>query len=193
MSLMTLAFVAALAADASSLPSSSPPSSSAAGRGVVIVDVPVMLSAQGTASRVETVLTPWLGLRAGWLSHDDGGVFFGGDAALVGGAEGGGTSEVSVNKATALLEARGLVGARYRLGMFGVGGYGYGGGGGGVSQLVMTVYDDSRFRVLPSWTARVGAGTEVSFGVARLRFELGTGLRDARFELHGSAALGAWF
>ncbi len=190
---MTLAFVAALAADASSLPSSSPPSSSAADRGVVIVDVPVMLSAQGTASRVETVLTPWLGLRAGWLSHDDGGVFFGGDAALVGGAEGGGTSEVSVNKATALLEVRGLVGARYRLGMFGVGGYGYGGGGGGVSPLFMTVYDDSRFRVLPSWTARVGAGTEVSFGVARLRFELGTGLRDARFELHGSAALGAWF
>jgi hypothetical protein len=193
MSLMTLAFVAALAADASSLPSSSPPSSSAAGRGVVIVDVPVMLSAQGTASRVETVLTPWLGLRAGWLSHDDGGVFFGGDAALVGGAEGGGTPQVSLNKATALLEVRGLIGARYRLGMFGVGGYGYGGGGGGVSPLFMSVYDDSRFRVLPSWTARVGAGTEVSFGVARLRFELGTGLRDARFELHGSAALGAWF
>lgn len=181
--LLNLALLVGLAADA---PASGD-------RGVIVVDVPLALSAQGTASRVETVLTPWAGLRAGWLNHDDSGVFVGADAAVLAGFEGGGTAQVALTKVPLLLEGRGLVGLRQRIGLFGVGGYGYGGLGGGGGPLVVSAFDDSRARAFATWTARLGAGGELSFGAARLRIELGAGIRDARFDLHGAVAAGAAF
>jgi len=187
--LLSLALLVALAPDAS------PPEAPASvdDRGHVFVEAPLALSAQGTASRVETVLTPWAGLRAGWLSHDDGGVFFGGDGAILAGLEGGGTAQVALSKLPLLLEGRGLVGMRHRVGLFAVGGYGYGGVGVGGGPLLVSAFDDSRARVFGTWATRVGAGGELAFGGARLRIELGTGLRDARFELHGAVAAGAAF
>jgi hypothetical protein len=184
--LLSLALLVALAPAAPEAPPSPD-------RGVIVVDAPLALSAQGTASRVETVLTPWAGLRAGWRSHDDGGGFVGADGAIFAGLEGGGTSQVSLSKLPLLLEGRGLVGWRHRVGLFGVAGYGYGGVGVGGGPLFVSAFDDSRTRVFGTWTTRAGAGGEFSFGVARFRVELGTGLRDARFELHGAVAAGAAF
>ncbi len=190
--LLSLALLLALAPDAAPV-DGGPAAVTSSGRGVIVVEAPLALSAQGTASRVETVLTPWAGLRAGWLSHDDGGVFVGADGAVFAGFEGGGTAQVSLSKLPLLVEARGLVGLRHRVGLFGVGGYGYGGVGGGGGPLLVSAFDDSRARFFGTWTTRLGAGTELSFGVARLRIELGTGLRDARFDLHGAVAAGAAF
>lgn len=182
--LLSLALLVALAPDA--------PAASG-DRGVIVVEAPLALSAQGTASRVETVLTPWVGLRAGWLSTDEGGAYVGADGAVLAGLEGGGTAQVALSKLPLLLEGRGLVGLRHRIGLFGVGGYGYGGIGVGGGPLLVSAFDDSRARVFGTWTTRLGAGTELSFGAARLRIELGTGLRDNRFELHGAVAAGAAF
>ena len=187
--LLSLTLLLALAPDAR------PPEATALaqGHGRVFVEAPLALSAQGTASRVETVLTPWTGLRAGWLSHDNGGVFFGGDGAILAGLEGGGTAQVGLNKLPLLLEGRGLVGVRHRVGLFAVGGYGYGGVGVGGGPLVVSAFDDSRARIFGTWSTRLGAGGELAFGAARLRIELGTGVRDARFDLHGAVAAGASF
>lgn len=184
--LLSLALLLAFAPEA---PEAPPPGDG----GVIVVEAPLALSSQGTASRVETVLVPWAGLRVGWRSHDDGGGFVGADGALWAGLEGGGTGQVSLSKLPLLLEGRGLVGWRHRVGLFGVGGYGYGGVGLGGGPLLVSAFDDSRARIYGTWTTRVGAGGELSFGVARFRVELGTGLRDARFELHGAVAAGAAF
>jgi hypothetical protein len=187
--LLSLTLLLALAPDV-------PPTEASAlaeNRSRVFVEAPLALSAQGTASRVETVLTPWAGLRAGWLSHDDAGVFFGGDGAILAGLEGGGTVQVALSKLPVLLEGRGLVGLRHRVGLFAVGGYGYGSVGVGGGPLVVSAFDDTRARIFGTWSTRLGAGGELAFGAARLRIELGTGVRDARFDLHGAVAAGAAF
>ncbi len=161
--------------------------------GAITLDFPVGLAAQSTASKNDTVLSSWLGVRAGYISSTGGGVFFGGDGALLLGGEGGGTAQVSVARSPIAVEGRGLVGGRFRGGLFGVGGYGYGGvlvGGGAV---VLTAFDELRTRPFVTAAGRVGGGMELSFSSAALRIELGAGLRDLRPELHGQVALGARF
>lgn len=195
--LLNLALCAALsspstdAAPAVSDAPASPASSSSSSR--LFVELPFALSAQGTASRVETVLTPWAGVRAGWLSSDGAGLFTGADAALLLGVEGGGTAEVALGKVPVLLEGRGLVGGRLRTGLFGAGVYGYGYVGGGGGLLTLSAFEDSMGRGFATWVARVGGGGELSFGLASLRLELGTGVRDARLDLHGAVAAGLRF
>lgn len=160
---------------------------------VFFVELPLALSAHGTTSRVETVLTSWLGVRGGMLSSAQSGLFTGFDVGLLLGGESGGTSAVNVTRTPILVEGRGLVGGRFRGGFVGVGGYGYGGVGLGGGVTSITAFDDSRVRPFATAALRVGGGTEVSFGPAMLRIEMGTGLRDLRLELHGAVSLGARF
>lgn len=157
------------------------------------VELPLALSAHGTASKVETVLAPWVGVRAGLLSPSAAGWFTGGDLALLVGSEGGGTSEVNVSRVPLLIEGRGLVGGRFRGGFVGLGGYGYGSLGIGGGATAITAFDDGRLRSFGTLATRIGLGTELSFGPIMLRLELGTGMRDLRFELHGATSLGLRF
>ena len=157
------------------------------------VELPLALSAHGTASKVETVLAPWVGIRGGLLSTSAAGWFTGGDLALLVGSEGGGTSEVNVSRVPVLLEGRGLVGGRFRGGFVGLGGYGYGALGIGGGATTITAFADGRLRPFGTLATRVGLGTELSFGPVMLRLELGTGMRDLRFELHGATSLGLRF
>lgn len=160
------------------------------------VDAPLVLTAQSPASAQETSLLPWFGPRVGYVdefSDDVGGTFFGGEGLLLFGVDSQGTNEVSVLKLPVLFEGRGLLGARYASGLFGVGGYGFVGValGGGVSFL--RAFDDGRTRGFATWGARSGGGLELTFGPAVTRVELGLGARDQRFELSGSFGVGAAF
>jgi hypothetical protein len=161
--------------------------------GAIMLDFPLGLAAQSTASRVDTVMSSWLGVRVGYVNNRGGGMFVGGDGALVVGAEGGGTAQVSVARTPVAVEGRGIVGARFAGGLFGVGGYGYGGvlvGGGAV---VTTAFEQEKTRGFMTTAARVGGGMDLSFSAIALRIELGAGLRDLRPELHSQVALGARF
>jgi hypothetical protein len=203
---VTLALALLLMAGASSSSSSAAVSSSADAASTTVtaapgstdhasffVELPLALSAHGTASKVETVLAPWVGVRGGVLSTSAAGWFTGGDLALLVGTESGGTSEVNVSRVPLLLEGRGLVGGRFRGGFVGLGGYGYGALGLGGGATAITAFDDGRVRPFGTLATRIGLGTELSFGLVMLRLELGTGMRDLRFELHGATSLGLRF
>jgi hypothetical protein len=177
--------------EAIAAPATTPPA--AADPVVFFVELPLALSAHGTTSKVETVLSSWLGVRGGMLSSSKGGLFTGFDVGLLLGGESGGTGAVNVTRTPILVEGRGLVGGRFRGGFVGVGGYGYGGVGLGGGVTSITAFDDNRLRPFATAALRVGGGTEVSFGPAMLRIEMGTGARDLRLELHGAVSLGARF
>ena len=177
--------------EAIAAPATTPPA--AADPVVFFVELPLALSAQGTTSKVETVLSSWLGVRGGMLSSAKGGLFTGFDVGLLLGGESGGTGAVNVTRTPIVVEGRGLVGGRFRGGFVGVGGYGYGGVGLGGGVTSITAFDDNRLRPFATAALRVGGGTEVSFGPAMLRIEMGTGARDLRLELHGAVSLGARF
>ncbi len=167
------------------------------------IDAPLTLTAQAPASSQETLLVPWAGVRVGGVDNDDDGAFVGGDGQLSIALDGQGTNEVSVLRIPVLLEGRGLIGRRWRPGspaqgplgpgLAGFGGYGYGGAGIGGGVASFQVFDDARLRGFGTWTVRGGGGVELAFGPATTRIELGLGLRDLRFELHGSFAVGAVF
>lgn len=166
------------------------------------VDAPLVVTAQSPASAQETSLLPWFGPRVGFVSafdgeeaggKDAGGAFFGGEGLLLFGMDSQGTNEVSVLKLPVLLEGRGLFGARYVGGLFGVGGYGFVGVGVGGGVSFLRAFDDGRTRGFATWGARTGAGLELGFGPAVTRVELGVGARDQRFELSGSFGVGAAF
>ena len=153
----------------------------------IMVDVPLGLSAQGTASRVETLLTNWVGIRVGTETPDDG-VYWGGDGSLLLGEDGAGTPDVQVSRLTPLLEARGRLGMRTRYSQFSVGGYTYAGVGLGVNFLTTKAFEDERLRATATTTVRAGLGATPQFGPVRFVVETGAGWRDLRFELHGSIA-----
>jgi len=177
--------IAAQTAPSTTSASTPPPSTARAS-----IELLSALSAQGTTSNVDTALTSWLGVRVGGVNTDQGGLFFGGDGTVSVGVENAGTADVAYGRVPALLEGRGLVGARLRRGFVGLGGYGYGGAGVGLGAATITVFDKIESRGFVTTTIRAGIGAETSLGPVMLRLETGAGVRDLRFEIHGSAALG---
>ena len=167
----------------------SPPPSSARAS----VELVSATSAQGTTSNVNTALTTWLGVRAGGVNTDQEGTFWGGDGTVSIGLESAGTADVVYRRVPALLAGRGLLGMRLRRGIVGLGGYGYGGAGIGVGAGTVAVFEKVETRGFLTTTIRVGVGVETSFGLVMLRLETGAGVRDLRFEIHGTAAFGVRF
>ncbi len=161
--------------------------------GTIRVDLPIVVSAQAPPSNVETFIVPWTGVRVGVFDNDNAGAFQGLDGQLLVGFDSQGTNEVAVLRVPVLLEGRGLIGGRWRGGLVGVAGYGFGGFGVGVGVSSFKAFDDERLRGFALLTLRSGGGVEFAFGPAFTRIEVGAGLRNSRFEVAGTFAVGgAW-
>ena len=162
--------------------------------GIALSVEPVLqLSARGAASRVDTSMTTWLGVRVGVIANDAAGPFVGADAAVLVGAEGAGTNEVKVTRAPAVVDVRGLAGWRWLRGFVGLAGYGYVGGAVGGGTTTTQVFDDKVDRGFFTLGATGGVGLETTFGIGLVRLETGVGVRDAHVEMHGTFAAGVRF
>ena len=157
--------------------------------GIALSVEPVLqLSARGAASRVDTSMTTWLGVRVGVIANDAAGPFVGADAAVLVGAEGAGTNEVKVTRAPAVVDVRGLAGWRWLRGFVST-----------ATPYLMAamtttqVFDDKVDRGFFTLGATGGVGLETTFGIGLVRLETGVGVRDAHVEMHGTFAAGVRF
>jgi hypothetical protein len=170
---------------------------------VTVVPAPAPTRADGPRLSLEAVVdgaaqavtagtapTSALALRFGGVNSSAAGLFWGLDGTLLVSNQTAGTVDVGVAQAAALVEGRGLGGARFRRGFVGVGGYGFAGGAGGIGATTTQVFDDVVTRVGPAWRVRTGVGVEVDFGPLLLRVEAGAGARNLSLEIFGTAGLG---
>ena len=158
------------------------------------VDIPLQFTAQSPASANQTSIHPWLGVRVGSVSGAPTGSFVGGDGALlVGDYEQQGTNAVAMSRLMVGVEGRGLIGGRFSAAFASAGGYGFGGLLLGVGGASLTAYDDSRLRAIFTAGVRAGGGLLLDVGPVTSRLELGAGVRDFRWEVLSTFALGARF
>ena len=159
----------------------------------VHVEVPFAMTAAAPASNVETALTPWLGVRAG-KTIGLGDASFGFDGALYASWASSGTSQVSSSKTLFTLEARALFSpGRLASTYSSLSAYGFAGvlAGGGVVSTKAFPEDDAR--PIATWGARAGLGGTIAIHGVTTSVEIGAGVRDLRFELSSSLALGYAF
>lgn len=165
------------------------------------VELPLSLNASAPASNVETIVTPWIGVRLGQLAPwpgpglvDGNPMLWGADVAIALGHVSDGTPQVSTARTSAFIEGRGLVApGRFASTFSAFVPYGFLGVSAGGGVLEVKAFDDARLRPLFTWGARVGAGAELQVHALTTRLELGAGLRDLRFELTSALAIGVAF
>lgn len=150
----------------------------------VVVDGAAHTVTAGTAP------TSAVALRIGGVNSIDAGSFWGLDGSIIVSNQSAGTVDVSVTQLATLLEARGLVGVRFRRGFVGVGAYGFGGLAGGARATSTRVFDDVETRTGAAWRVRAGGGAEVDVGPLLLRIETGAGVRDLAVEVFGAGGIG---
>ncbi len=155
------------------------------------VDAPLTLTAAPASSNSNTVVAPWVGLRAGGRLSLIGPMVVGGEGALhVGGLERSGTSNVAVTRVLSALEARGLAGASLATASLELLPYAWTSLVAGAGVAFLSAFDDGRVRPLGTLGGRVGVGAELRLLHGTARLEVGGGLRDLRPELSTSFALG---
>jgi hypothetical protein len=158
------------------------------------VELGVAATASAPASNVETKLLLWPSLRFGkWLALGSD-VAYGFDGAVLGSWERDGTSEVATTRALGAVEGRALFSpARVTSAHVAVVPYGFAGvlfGGGFVDTQA---FSQSDARGIGTWGARAGFGGCASIYGVTTSLELGAGMRDLRFELSSTLALGYVF
>lgn len=159
------------------------------------VEAPLLLTASGSSSNVETQLLPWAGLRVGRLhalSADPAGPSAGFDAAVLGGGLAReGTPQISATRLLGVLEGRGLWSpARVTSTWTAFLPYGFAGALAGLGASHVAAFEDTRTRAVATWGLRAGGGLELLIHGVTTRIELGAGMRDLRFELSGALSLG---
>lgn len=158
------------------------------------VEVPLVATASAPSSNVETTLVLWPSLRFGkWATLGDD-VAYGFDGALLGSWQRDGTSEVATSRLLGAVEGRGLFSpARVASTHAAVVPYAFAGvlAGGGV--LDTQAFQQNSSRAIGTWGARLGFGAFASIYGVTTSLELGAGMRDVRFELSSTLALGYAF
>lgn len=194
MSVIALAFAAALAAQGEPVVVDVAAQATAPSPLRFTLDLPLVLTAQPPTNGVDSYVVGWLGPRGG-LQLALGDLFVvGGDvSALLGDYESSGTPQVSMTRIHSMLEARGLAGAHASSADVELLGFGWASVAGGFGLGLINAYEDGRARILGTAGMRVGVGALVRLFFATLRLELGGGVRDFKPEVVSSLALGLSF
>lgn len=156
----------------------------------LLVDAPLVWSAQPASGGVGTELLAWPSLRVGGLWPIVGPLVLGGDLALSGTWTSAGTDVVSLSRLLGGVDARGLAGLSFGGRFTRVTPYLYGGGFGAAGPSFVRGGDVSSTRLLLLGGLRGGLGVLFDIGWIGVRSELGAGLTRGSPELTASVGIG---